>query len=61
MKRRFQIITVYKDCSSKTETVSYIQGALAAASIYWTDPDCISVTIYDWSTREDVLNYTKPE
>ena len=60
MKNRFQIITVYEDCVSKTETVSDIQRALEAASIYWQDPDCIMIHIYDWEQQKDILTYEKP-
>ncbi len=61
MKKRFQIITVYEGCISKAECVSEIQPALAAASIYWMDPDCLSVTIYDFASESTILEYNKPD
>ncbi len=61
MENRFQIITVYEDCASKTESVSDIQRALEAASIYWMDPDCLIITIYDFKTQSTILKYNKPE
>lgn len=61
MKNRFQIITVYEDCTSKTEGVSDIQRALEAASIYWMDPECLNVTIYDFKNESTILKYNKPE
>lgn len=61
MKKRFQIITVYEDCTSKSECVSEIQPALTAASIYWQDASCVSVTIYDFKTNSTILDYDRPD
>lgn len=61
MKKRFQIITVYEGCISKAECVSEIQSALTAASIYWMDPECLSVTIYDFKNDSTILNYDRPD
>lgn len=61
MENRFQIITVYEDGTSKTENISDIQRALEAASIYWIDPDCELINIYDRVKNINVLTYIKPE
>lgn len=61
MENRFQIITVYEDGASKTESVSDIQRALEAASIYWQDPECEMIQIYDWKKNINCLTYIKPE
>ena len=61
MENRFQIITVYEDCTTKTESVSDIQRALEAASIYWADPDCKMINIYDWKKNLNCLIYIRPD
>ena len=61
MKKRFQIFTVYEGYITKTEYVSEIQSALTAASIYWMDPECLNVTIYDFKNKSTVLNYDRPD
>lgn len=61
MENRFQIITVYEDCTSKTETVSDIHRALEAASIYWMDPECEMIKIYDWKKNVDCFTYIRPD
>lgn len=60
MKNRFQIITVYNDNTSKSEHVSEIQSALTAVSIYWMDPDCEMIRIYDCEKNINVLDYIRP-
>lgn len=61
MENRFQIVTVYEDGTSKSEMVSDIQRALEAASIYWVDPDCEMINIYDKVKNINVLTYIKPD
>ena len=61
MENRFQIVTVYEDGTSKDESISDIHRALEAASIYWTDPDCEMINIYDRVKNINVLTYIKPE
>lgn len=61
MENRFQIITVYEDGASKTENVSDIQRALEAASIYWADPECERVQIYDWKKNINCFTYIRPD
>ena len=60
MKNRFQLVTVYADLTTKSESTTDIQPALAAASIYMMDPDCIHLAIYDWIREDDVLTYDRP-
>lgn len=60
MKNRFQIIVVYDDCTSKTETTPDIQRALNAVSIYWMDNDCSMIHIYDNLQNADILTYNRP-
>ena len=61
MENRFQIITVYEDGTSKTESTSDIQSALKAVSIYWQDPECEMIQIYDWKNNINCLTYIKPD
>lgn len=61
MKNRFQLITVYEDLATKSESTSDITAALNAAAIYQMDPDCIRLSIYDWQNKKDILTYEKPE
>lgn len=61
MTNRFQIITVYDDGVSKEESTPDIQSALNAASIYWMDPDCEMINIYDRVKNINALTYIKPE
>lgn len=60
MENRFQVITVYEDGASKSEHVSDIQNALTAVSIYWMDPDCEMIRIYDCKKNINVLDYVRP-
>lgn len=61
MENRFQIVTVYGDGTSKSEMVSDIQRALEAASIYWKDPECEMINIYDRIKNINALTYVKPD
>lgn len=60
MNNRYQIITVYDDMASKTETTTELMNALRAAAIYWEDASCISITIWDWEATRDVMHYERP-
>ena len=68
--KRFQVIVVYveenimaggQDITTKTEVTESLQNALTAASIYWDDPCCESVTIFDFKRQRDVLRYSRPD
>lgn len=54
---RYQMITVYEECTSKSEGTDDITAALNAAAIYLSDPDCIAIKIYDNARGEWVMDY----
>ncbi len=54
---RYQLITAYADCTTKTEQVEDVSAALSAAAIYVKDRDCITVKLYDNVGEEFILNY----
>lgn len=56
---RYQLIVVWDDISSKTESCDDIIAALNAATIYMMDPSCISTTIYDWKEQKDILHWNR--
>lgn len=57
---RYQVITAYADCTSKTESTNDLMQALNAVSIYWMDEDCVMIHVYDWQTEKDVVTYNRP-
>ena len=54
----YQIIIVWDDCSSKTETAN-LTSALACAATYVEDPTCISVEIYDWNKHKRIMDWDR--
>lgn len=60
MENRYQVITVYGVADCKTESTSDLMSALRAAAIYWEDPDCSAITIWDWEAYADVMHYQRP-
>ncbi len=55
----YQIIIMWDDCSSKTETTANFPSALACAAIYVEDPTCISVEIYDWNKHKLIMDWDR--
>lgn len=56
---RYQLIVVWDDISSKTESCDDIIAALNAATIYMMDHSCVQVSIYDWKELKDILNWNR--
>lgn len=56
---RYQLIVVWDDISSKTESCNDIIAALNAATIYMMDTSCNHVSIYDWKKHKDVLDWNR--
>lgn len=59
MTTRFQLITVFEDCTCKTEAVSDIPSALRAMAIYYEEPDFISSSLYDFEKQCDIARVIK--
>lgn len=66
MDYRFQLIVVFAtdnivtggiDIETKTERTVSLDAALRAAAIYWEDPSCDRITIYDCKAKKTVMYY----
>ena len=56
---RYQLIVLWDDISSKSESSNEITAVLNAATIYMMDASCISVAIYDWKEHKNVLDWNR--
>lgn len=56
---RYQLIVIWNDISSKTESCNDIVAAMNAAAIYMMDNTCIRVSIYDWQEKKDILDWNR--
>lgn len=56
---RYQLIVVWDDISSKTESCNDIVAVMNAAAIYMMDNTCIRVSIYDWQEKKDILDWNR--
>ena len=60
MNTRYIMTTSYSDASVKGEHENDLAALLCAAAIYWEDPDCIFIHIWDKKTGADVLSFSRP-
>ena len=51
------VLSIYKDCTSKIETINKIESALYASVIYLEDPNCYGVKIWEKETCKIILDY----
>ena len=53
----YVILSIYKDCTSETETASKIESALYASAIYLEDPNCWGIKIWEKETGKIIFDY----
>ncbi len=56
---KYQLIRVYNDLASTTESSDSITTLLSAAAIYLEDPDCITVEIIDRINDKVILDFVR--
>lgn len=57
LTKRYQMVTVYNDFSTKSESTNNLSSALGAAAVYMGGRDVIRISIYDWKTRKEVFDW----
>lgn len=60
MDNRYMMTTAYSDCSVKSEHGNDFMSLLRAAAIYWEDPDCEYIHIWDKESGRDMLSFSRP-
>ena len=56
---RYQIIRAYEDCACATEMSNDLISILNACAIYWEDPTCWSIEVYDNVTKTFIINLSR--
>ena len=60
MNTRYIMTTAYSDFSSKTEHSDDLMALLRAAGIYWEDPSCEYIHVWDTIAHMDVMCFSRP-
>ena len=55
--KRYQLITIYSDVTSKSECHDNAAALISAASVYLLDRNCEGVMIWDFKKKEFILKY----
>ena len=53
--KKYQVIIVWSDCSSKTVSVNTLEAAKDVIMDYLLDPDLSRISVYSWITRRTVI------
>lgn len=60
MNTRYMMTTTYTDFSTKCERSDDFYTLMRAASIYWEDPSCVYIHIWDNALEKDIFSYEQP-